>query len=88
MKAKDDARLKSWLLLFAGLVGMGYQQYTGKVSWPLLLTFTVMTGIAGSAEVISLIRGSRIVLPSSSSQPELSEQESDNALRKLLEDKE
>jgi hypothetical protein len=86
VKTKDDARLKSWLLLFAGLIGMGYQQYTGKVSWPLLLTFTVMTGIAGSAEVISLIKSSRIVLPSSSSQQEHSDLDSDSVLRKSLED--
>jgi len=71
-----EARAKSWLLLIAGLAGIGYQQWTGEVNWILLLVFTTMTGIPGIAEIISLIRSSPLVLQSSSSPSEPLEQAS------------
>ena len=76
---KNDTKVKSWILLIAGLLGMGYQQYTGEVNWILLLIFASMTGVPGLAHIISLIKNSPIVLQSSSSQPEDLEQASDNS---------
>lgn len=87
MKTKDDARLKSWFLLLAGLAGMAYQQYTGEVSWPLLLIFTLMTGVPGGAYLISLIKNSPIVLQSSVSPEPPLELDLDKSSQKLPEDK-
>jgi hypothetical protein len=75
----DDTKLKSWILLFAGLAGMGFQQYTGQVNWLLLLIFASMTGVPGLAHIISLLKNSPIMLQSFSSRQELLDSESDNA---------
>lgn len=79
MKIEDlENRLKRWLLLLAGLVGIGYQQYTGEVNWFLLLVFTSMAGVPGIAEIILLIKNSPIVIRSSSSHSEPLELDSEN----------
>ena len=65
---KEDSQVKSWILLLAGLAGIGYQQYTGETDIVLLLIFTAMTGVPGLTQLISLIKNSPIVLQSSSSQ--------------------
>lgn len=70
MKAKDEARIKSWVLLLAGLAGIGYQQWTGESNIILLLIFTAMTGVPGLSEIIYLLRTSPTVLQSSVSQRE------------------
>jgi hypothetical protein len=82
VKKETDTKIKSWILLIAGLVGIAYQQYTGEVNWILLLIFTSMTGVPGVATIISLIKNSPIVLQSPSSPPGSSESESDNSLQK------
>jgi hypothetical protein len=79
VKKEQDTQLKSWILLFAGLAGIAYQQWTGQINIVLLLIFTAMSGVPGLAHIISLIKNSPIVLQSSSSQPESSEQESDKS---------
>lgn len=81
-----DAKIKSWILLFAGLAGMGYQQYTGKINWFLLAIYTAMTGVPGAAHLISLLKNSPIVLQSSSSRQQLLESESDSVSSSSLED--
>jgi hypothetical protein len=77
--SRDEAKLKSWILLLSGLVGIGYEQYTGKVNWILLLIFTTMTGVPGLASIISLLRNSPIVIQSSLSQQEPLVRELDNS---------
>jgi hypothetical protein len=76
---EDDTKLRSWILLLAGLFGIGYQQYTGETNWVLLLIFTSMTGVPGVTSIISLIKSSPIILQSSSSREESSEQESEKS---------
>lgn len=84
MSTKDlETRLKRWLLLLVGLVGIGYQQYTGEVNSFLLLVFTSMVGVPGIAEIISLIKNSPIVIRSSSSPSEHSESDLDNSQKSL-----
>jgi hypothetical protein len=82
-----ENRLKSWILLLAGLAGMAYQQLTHNVNLVLLLVFTAMTGVPGLANIISLIKNSPIVLQSYSSQPEPLEQDSGNVSQGLSGDK-
>jgi hypothetical protein len=65
MNGKREEKIKSWLLLVAGLAGIGYQQYTGETDWILLLIFTAMTGVPGLTTLISMIRNSTTVLQSS-----------------------
>jgi hypothetical protein len=77
--SRDEAKLKSWILLLSGLVGIGYEQYTGKVNWILLLIFTTMTGVPGLASIISLLKNSPIVIQSSLSQQEPLVRELDNS---------
>lgn len=79
MKKETDTKIKSWILLLAGLAGIGYQQYTGEVNWILLLIFTSMTGVPGVATIISLIKNSPIILQSSASRLERSESDSENS---------
>lgn len=79
MNKATDEKLKSWLLLVAGLGGIGYQQWTGEVNWVLLLIFTTMTGVPGVTTLLSLIKNSPIVLPSSSSPPEQPGSESESS---------
>ena len=86
-KGTDDTKIKSWILLLAGLAGIAYQQWTGEVNWILLLIFTTMTGVPGLTNLISLIKNSPIVLQSSSSRQELLEQDSDSASQSSLEDR-
>jgi hypothetical protein len=76
---KDDTKIKSWVLLVAGLLGIGYQQYTGEKNWILLLIYTSMTGVPGVATIISLIKNSPIVLQSPSSPQEPLESDSENS---------
>lgn len=83
---KDDTKLKRWILLIAGLAGIGYQQYTGQTNWLLLLIFSTMTGVPGIAELLLLIKNSPIVLQSSSSRQQLLESDSDSASTNSLED--
>lgn len=79
MKKERDAQLRSWILLLAGLAGIAYQQWTGEINIILLLIFTAMSGVPGLAQIISLIKNSPIVLQSSSSPADSSEQESDKS---------
>jgi hypothetical protein len=37
------------VLLVAGLAGIGWQQYTERVVWPLLVVYAVMIGLPGRA---------------------------------------
>lgn len=86
MNAKREERLIKWILLIAGLSGIGYQQYTGETSWLLLLIFTSMTGVPGLASIISLMRSSLTTLQSASSQPQLSESDLGNSSQSSLTD--
>jgi hypothetical protein len=79
MSNQRESRIKTWVLLVAGLAGIGYQQYIGKTDWVLLLIFSAMTGVPGITELISLIRNSTTVLPSSSPQQEVSGRESESS---------
>lgn len=87
MNKEKDESLKSWILLLAGLAGIGYQQYTHQTDWMLLVVFTIMTGIPGAAQFISLIRNSPIVLQSSLPQASPSDSELPSSSTKSLEDK-
>lgn len=87
MKETSDAQLKSWVLLIAGLIGIGYQQYTGETNWLLLGIFTLMAGVPGATQLFSLIKNSPIVLQSSLSRREQSELDSENAHIDSSEDK-
>ena len=64
MNSNKEEKLKSWLLLIAGMIGIGYQQYTGETDWVLLLIFTAMTGVPGVTTLIALIRNSPTTLQS------------------------
>jgi hypothetical protein len=86
MSNQRESRVKTWVLLLAGLAGIGYQQYTGETDWILLLIFSAMTGVPGITEVINLLRNSTTALPSSLPQPQGSEQESDSSSNNSLED--
>ncbi len=79
MRNQRENRIKTWVLLLAGLAGIGYQQYTGETDWVLLLIFSAMTGVPGITEVINLLRNSTTALPSSLPLPAESEQESDSS---------
>ena len=76
---KKDEKLKTWILLVAGLAGIGYQQYNGQTDWVLLLIFSAMIGIPGLTEVINLLRNSTTALPSSLPQQEELEQFSESS---------
>lgn len=78
---RRSALAKEWILLLAGLAGIGYQMITDNVNIALLLVCTAMTGVPGLAHVLSLIRNSPIVLQSSSSPPDYSELESGKPLQ-------
>ena len=79
MRNQGESRIKTWVLLLAGLAGIGYQQYTGETDWVLLLIFSAMTGVPGITEVINLLRNSTTALPSSLPPQQDSEQESDSS---------
>ncbi len=76
MNAEKEARIKSWVLMVAGILGIGYQQYTGEKDWMLLLIFIAMIGIPGYTEIISILRNSPTVSQSLPSQQLDSEQDS------------
>jgi hypothetical protein len=85
-ESKDDTKLKSWILLIAGLAGMGYQQYTGQINWLLLVIYTSMTGVPGLAILISLIKNSPIILQSSASRQQLLDSDSGSVSQSSSED--
>jgi hypothetical protein len=74
-----DDKAKAWLLFIFGLGGIGYQQYTHDVDLILLVIFTSMAGLPTVATLLSLVRNSPIVIPSSSSPPPDLELESENS---------
>lgn len=45
------------MLLIAGLAGIGYQQYTERVVWPLLAVYAVMIGLPGAQALLALLPG-------------------------------
>lgn len=45
------------VLFVAGLSGIGYQQYTGSVSIPLLVLYGVMLGLPGVSALLQLVPG-------------------------------
>lgn len=45
------------VLLIAGLAGIGYQQYTERVVWPLLVVYAVMIGLPGAQALLALLPG-------------------------------
>jgi hypothetical protein len=79
VRIKDEAKLKSWILFVIGLAGIGYQQYTGRVHWLLLLIFTTMTGVLTVTQLVALLKSSHIVSSLSSSQQSLQEPDSDSS---------
>lgn len=87
MSTKRDDTLRSWILLLAGLAGIGYQQYTGETSILLLLIYTLMAGVPGVAGIISLIKTSPTVLQLSSLQPQPLESDLEKSSQKSLEGK-
>ncbi len=80
MNAEKEARIKSWILMIAGMAGVGYQQYTGETDWVLLLIFIAMIGIPGYTEIISILKSSPTVSQSLPSLPSVSEQESQSSV--------
>ncbi len=86
MNSKKEEKLKSWILLIAGMAGIGYQQYTGETDWVLLLIFTAMTGVPGITTLIAIIKNSPTTLQSLLPQQVDSEQESDSLLSNSSED--
>lgn len=77
------ALVKDMLLFFGGLAGIGYQQVTGEVNVFLLMIFTAMTGVPGLTSLISMWRGSGIVLPSQREASPDVPSESDNSSENL-----
>lgn len=45
------------VLLIAGLAGIGWQQYTERVVWPLLVVYAVMIGLPGAQALLALLPG-------------------------------
>lgn len=41
----------------AGLAGIGWQQYTERVVWPLLVVYGVMVGLPGAQALLALLPG-------------------------------
>lgn len=79
MKPNRIAIAKDLILFFGGLCGIAYQQITNNVNIVLLVIFTAMTGVPGLTNIISLVKNSPIVLPSSSQALERPESELDSA---------
>lgn len=71
--------IKDLLLFLGGLAGIGYQQLTGNVNFWLLMIFVTMTGVPGLTNLISLLRGTVINLPSQLQVSRPSSQESDKS---------
>ena len=79
---KQDRRItiaKDLILFLGGLAGIAYQQITNNVNIVLLIVFTAMTGVLGLTNILSLLRNSPTVSPSSSPQRPSSVPESANA---------
>lgn len=70
--------VREWILLVAGLAGIGYQLVMNSVDIVLLIVFTAMAGVPGLANLISLFRNSSNVLQSSLAQQQPSDLESEN----------
>lgn len=70
---------KDLILFLGGLAGIAYQQITGNVNTLLLVIFTAMVGIPGLTNLVTLLRGTTIALPSQSQVQPHSELESDNS---------
>jgi hypothetical protein len=70
---------KDLILFFGGLAGIAYQQISGNVNFTLLVIFTAMTGVPGLTNLITLLRGTAIKLPSQSPVLPPSPLESDNS---------
>lgn len=45
------------ILFIAGLAGIGWQQYTERVVWPLLVVYGVMVGLPGAQALLALLPG-------------------------------
>lgn len=43
------------VLFVAGLAGIGWQQYTERVVWPLLVVYGVMVGLPGAQALLALL---------------------------------
>lgn len=74
MTTQKESKLKSWVLLVAGIVGIGHQQYTGQKDLVMLAIYIAMVGIPGYTEISSLLKSFITALPSSTSQQVDSEQ--------------
>lgn len=83
MKPNPIAIVKDLILFFGGLTGIAYQQITGDVNLVLLIIFTTMTGVPGLTNIISLVRNSPTVLPSSQPPPVSSQSASDSSSQNL-----
>lgn len=70
---------KDLILFLGGLAGIGYQQISGNVNFILLAIFTAMTGVPGLTNLITLLRGTVIKLPSQSPVLPPSSLESENS---------
>lgn len=51
------------VLFVVGLSGIGYQQYTGSVSIPLLVLYGVMLGLPGVQALLQLVPGQQAADP-------------------------
>lgn len=51
------------ILFVAGLAGIGYQQYTGSVSIPLLVLYGVMLGLPGVQALLGLLPSQQLADP-------------------------
>jgi hypothetical protein len=79
MNQTREEKAKSWILLIAGMAGIGYQQYTGETDWVLLVIFIAMTGVPGVTTLIALIKTGTTTLQSSLPPPLPLEQESESS---------
>jgi hypothetical protein len=60
---KEKSRdLRSWILFIFGLLGMAYQQWSGRIDIVLLLIYTLMIGVPDIVSMISLVKTSPIVI--------------------------
>jgi hypothetical protein len=65
------ARVSRDTILFAaGLAGIGYQQWTGSVSIPLLVLYGVMVGLPGVQALLQLMPGGQAQDPDPEPGPE------------------
>lgn len=76
MTTQKESKLKTWVLLVAGIAGIGHQQYTGQKDLVMLAIYIAMVGIPGYTEISSLLKSFITALPSSTSPPQELEQDS------------